>query len=168
MLFRSASGSTVNLTGTSATVSVSIADTQSATFPTPSFSASVSGMSGGGSGNGNAYAYQVGGYAPNGNILSHTDSVMGAWSFGYDSLNRLIAANAGASVPAQFAGQYGCWTYDPFGNRLLEAYSTATSTPCASGAYDNTQQMNTPQSSASNNRLSTLTYDAAGNATIDP
>ena len=164
----SASGSTVNLTGTGATVSVSIADTQSATFPTPSFSASVSGMSGGGgSGNGNAYAYQVGGYAPNGNILSHTDSVMGAWSFGYDTLNRLIAANAGASVPAQFAGQYGCWTYDPFGNRLLEAYSTATSTPCASGAYDNTQQMNTPQSSASNNRLSTLTYDLAGNVTYD-
>jgi len=163
----SASGSTVNLTGSGATVSVSIADTQSATFPTPSFSASVSGMSGGGSGNGNAYAYQVGGYAPNGNILSHTDSVMGAWSFGYDTLNRLIAANAGASVPAQFAGQYGCWTYDPFGNRLLEAYSTATSTPCASGAYDNTQQMNTPQSSASNNRLSTLTYDLSGNVYYD-
>ena len=65
----SASGSTVNLSGTCAnySVSVSIADTQAdsyhALFPNPSFSASASNMTGGNCGNGNAHAYQVGGYA---------------------------------------------------------------------------------------------------------
>jgi hypothetical protein len=91
-------------------VQVSIADTQSANFPSPSFSAGASNMTGGNSGNGNAYAYQVGGYAPNGNILSHTDSVMGMWSFGYDTLNRLTAAqNTGVAAPFnQYAGVNGC------------------------------------------------------------
>ena len=32
------------------------------------------------------------GYDRDGNVLSYTDSVMGTWSFGYDSLNRLTSA----------------------------------------------------------------------------
>jgi RHS repeat-associated protein len=114
------------------------------------------------------YSWQIGSYAPNGNILSLTDSVIGQWSYAYDTLNRLTGAVAGAgNVP--YKGEAGCWQYDAFGNRTEEAYSTATTTPCASGANDNAQLMNTPQNSANNNRLSTaiVAYDLAGDATND-
>jgi YD repeat-containing protein len=117
-------------------------------------------------GAGSFYSYQVGSYAPNGNILSHKDSVTGTWNFSYDTLNRLTTAQDSAvPVPfSQYSGRFGCWNYDPFGNRTLEAYSGSASTPCANG---NVQQTNTPQSGANNNRLSTLNYDAAGNVTYD-
>ena len=37
------------------------------------------------------YEYNAaGGYDTNGNVLGYTDTVMGAWSFGYDQLNRLV------------------------------------------------------------------------------
>jgi len=37
---------------------------------------------------GTIYSYQIpqGGYAPNGNLLAHTDSVMGTWNFSYDAV----------------------------------------------------------------------------------
>jgi RHS repeat-associated protein len=100
---------------------------------------------------------------------SHTDSVMGSWSFGYDSLNRLTSTQntAVTGVSGSYADLYGCWTYDAFGNRLLEAYSTASTTPCTTGANDNAQSTSTPQSASYNNRLSTRTHDAAGNVTYD-
>jgi YD repeat-containing protein len=65
-------------------------------------------------GAGNFYSYQVGAYAPNGNILSHTDSAMGTWNFAYDTLNRLTTAQNTAVTggSAQFANLNGCWTYD--------------------------------------------------------
>ena len=112
------------------------------------------------------YSWQIGSYAPNGNILSLNDSVVGPWSYAYDTLNRLTAATAGAGN-THYANESGCWQYDAFGNRTKEAYSTVASTPCASGANDNAQLMNTPQSSANNNRLSTVSYDLAGNALND-
>ena len=66
------------------------------------------------------------------------------------------------------SGLYGCWNYDGFGNRTLEAYSTATSTPCAPGAPIGAQYMATPlNTTANNNQLSSLTYDGAGNVTQD-
>ncbi len=94
------------------------------------------------------------------------------WNFSYDTLNRLTATQntAVTSVSPQYAGAYGCWTYDPFGNRTLEAYSTATSTPCAHGANDNLQDEATPQNTTlNNNQLATsvATYDAAGNVLND-
>jgi hypothetical protein len=61
------------------------------------------------------------------NLASYTDSVMGAWNFSYDSLNRLAAAASGTNAPAPYANNYGCWSYDSFGNRLSQAIST---TPC--------------------------------------
>jgi RHS repeat-associated protein len=75
------------------------------------------------------YSYQVpaGYYDGDGNVLGYVDSVMGAWAFSYDTLNRLSTATAGASAPAAFAGEYGCWSYDSFGNRLMQSMST---TPC--------------------------------------
>src|SRR5208283_5293783 len=95
--------------GTNYAVSVTIADTQTASYPTlfssPSFSADASNMFDGSSqssGYGTIYSY-LAGYAPNGNILSHTDSVMGTWNFSYDAVDRLKAAAAGGGNPAQYA-----------------------------------------------------------------
>ena len=104
---------------------------------------------------------------PNGNILAQTDSVMGTWSFGYDSLNRLTSAQntAVSSTSSSYAGAYGCWTYDSFGNRWREAFSTATTTPCASGANDN--MLSTSRTYNSLNRDTGLTYDGAGNVKAD-
>jgi YD repeat-containing protein len=77
---------------------------------------------------GTIYSYEAG-YAPNGNILTHTDSVMGTWNFSYDAVDRLTTArNTAVGVsPFPYLGQYGCWSYDAYGNRLSEAMS---STPC--------------------------------------
>jgi RHS repeat-associated protein len=72
------------------------------------------------------------------------------------------------TVSAQFANQNGCWTYDAFGNRTMEAYSTLSSTPCAPGANDNAQLTVTAQSSANNNQVAGITqYDPAGEVTYD-
>lgn len=57
------------------------------------------------------------GYAPNGNILTHTDSVMGTWNFSYDAVDRLTAAAIGSNAPTPFQNQTASWTYDAFGNR---------------------------------------------------
>ena len=144
-------------TGTASNYPINISDDSGYIISDPNSSLSGGANGSSGSSSGTIYSYTVpqNGYAPNGNILSHTDSVMGAWNFGYDTLNRLTSANASSGG---YAGQYGCWIYDSFGNRTLEAYSTATSTPCAN--------MNSPLA-LPNNRLPTLTYDAAGNVYQD-
>ena len=92
---------------------------------------------------------------------------MGDWLYNYDTLNRLTSTqNALAtSIAPQYAGQYGCWSYDPFGNRKQEAYSTATSTPCATGANDNV--LTTTRTYNSLNQDTGFQYDAAGNVIQD-
>ena len=57
-----------------------------------------------------------------GNVSSNTDSVMGAWSFQYDTLNRLALGNASTG---DYDGQYACWNYDSFGNRQQQVFSSA-------------------------------------------
>jgi RHS repeat-associated protein len=107
------------------------------------------------------------GYDSVGNLKYYQDSVMGNWNYGFDTLNRLTAAqNTATQVPsAQFAGAYGCWTYDGFGNREEEAYSNATATPCMNGANDNLQlTITTPTAS---NQVTNFTYDLAGNVRND-
>jgi RHS repeat-associated protein len=171
--------STTTGAGTDYGVSISIADTESAInptlFPSPSFSASGSDMWGGasaGSSYGKIYSYQVlaGGYAPNGNILTHVDSVMGTWNFSYDGVDRIASATQTAytATSQQYAGKLGCWTYDSYGNRTLEAFSPAAcnNTP--------TPQMGASYNAANNQILSTwgttwatLTYDASGNTAND-
>ena len=82
-------------------------------------------------------------------------------------LNRLSTAQnlAVTSVSGQFSGMNGCWTYDGFGNRKLEAFSTATSTPCASGApIGAPYTVTTPMV---NNQVSGISYDVAGNVLND-
>ncbi len=109
--------------------------------------------------------YQVpsGGYAGNGNLLALNDGLLGNWVFGYDTLNRVNNVTV-SSGPYQ--GSTGCWTYDAFGNRTLEAFSTATITPCAPQANDNAVfSPLTPM--AGTNRMSNFTYDGAGNVLYD-
>jgi RHS repeat-associated protein len=116
--------------------------------------------------NGSLYSYTVpsGGYAANSNLKQHTDSVTGSWAFGYDTLNRLTSAIASSGI---YSGTNGCWTYDAFGNRKLEAFSTVTSTPCAPGANDNSQLTSLTYSTSYNNQVQGYTYDAAGDVTYD-
>jgi RHS repeat-associated protein len=131
-----------------------------------------------------------GGHDPAGNLLSYTDinsntsgntSIMGAWSFQYDTLNRLVTAQNTSTTPAsgqfansaQFAGYYGCWSYDNFGNRLSQAIST---TPCANTPpLTSWAQYNGTVNGTGNNQMSATNqnanqangYDAAGNVTFD-
>jgi RHS repeat-associated protein len=92
---------------------------------------------------------------------------MGHWTYGFDTLNRLTSTQNTATQPpsTQFAGAYGCWTYDGFGNRVEEALSNATSTPCVNGANDNLQlTLTTPTAS---NQVTNFTYDLAGDVRND-
>jgi RHS repeat-associated protein len=103
------------------------------------------------------------GYAPNGNLLKLNDSIIGDWSFGYDTLNRLTS---GVPRSGPFLSEYGCWTYDSFGNRTLEALSSLTLTPCAPGADDNA--IFTPLTPIpGTNRVTNFVYDGAGNVIYD-
>jgi hypothetical protein len=46
--------------------------------------------------------------------VAYTDSVNGTWTFGYDSLNRLVS---GTSSQANHPYRYICWSYGSFGDR---------------------------------------------------
>lgn len=119
------------------------------------------------------YSYNIaasGGYDPGGNISTMTDSVMGNWNYGYDTLNRLIT---GESETGPYAGYSWCWSYDSFGNRTAESYQTtacpspetsvtATATATA-GYYANNQVQWTTVNSAANG----FRYDVAGNVIDD-
>ncbi len=106
-----------------------------------------------------------------GNLLIYTDfsdnhPLMGTWSFGYDSLNRLATATVGSNAPLPYTGNYGCWGYDAFGNRTMQAVST---TPCASdpplmswASYNSNNQF-----TATNQAPSGVPYDEAGNVLND-
>ncbi len=73
----------------------------------------------------------AGAYDGVGNLTGYTDSVMGAWGFSYDTLNRLVTSQntATTSTSTQYANNYGCWSYDAFDNRTAQSMST---TPCGS------------------------------------
>ena len=171
----SQSGSGISLTsiqaGTAANVSLSCSVTSSVPqFSSPSFSSTCAGLTGGtnaGTSAETAYSYSIpssGGYAGNGNLLNATDSVIGGWIYTYDNLNRLTSANGASGSYNGTIGVSGItlgWTYDSFGNRLLQNSSSANLT-----SY-------TANYSPSNNRLtstsqvSSVIYDNAGNVTYD-
>ncbi len=119
-------------TATDYTVTTSSATTNTTYFTAPSFTATAFTMqdgdaadSSGGVG-GQIYAYYVpnGGYGPNSNLLASSDSVTGDWLYTYDTLNRLGSSYA-VNGPTPYAGQFGCWGYDAFGNRTAEYFQTA-------------------------------------------
>jgi RHS repeat-associated protein len=164
--------------GTDYDISASATDTEGAQYPwfltNPSFAADTQDMTGGTNADstyGTIYSYHAG-YAPNGNLLADSDFVIGTWNFTYDAVDRLSTATSESSVPSQYSGLYGCWTYDAFGNRTMEAFSIAT---CNNGP---TPQVVTAYNPA-NNQISSSTaspltlaagsyqYDASGNTLYD-
>jgi hypothetical protein len=93
---------------------------------------------------------------------------MGTWGFGYDTLNRLVTSQNTATTPTstQYASNYGCWSYDAFGNRLSQSMST---TPCIGTlpmmSWANYNANN--QFTATSQALGGVPYDAAGNVLND-
>jgi YD repeat-containing protein len=76
------------------------------------------------------------------NLISDNDQVMGTWGFQYDTLNRLMAAtdNETGNPNTNY-----CWGYDAFGNRTIQAGSSAafqvgspTCTPAGTASYTGT------------------------------
>ena len=115
------------------------------------------------------------GYAANGNIAAYTDTVMGQWSFGYDSLNRLSSGNAKTGPVPQQIGSYFCWNYDSFGNRLGQSianqgFSISDGSSCQSSG-GTTSQISADYDSSNNRIKSTNTgtpgYDDSGNIIND-
>jgi len=102
------------------------------------------------------------GYDPTGNVLNLNDSVMGNWTYGYDSLNRLVT---GLAANGQYAGQSTCWSYDSFGNRTFQSVST---TPCGSSPTPTlSAQYNANNQISSSSAPSAVTYDGAGDVLTD-
>jgi YD repeat-containing protein len=115
-----------------------------------------------------SYSLPSGSYDGVGNVVSYSDSVMGTWGFGYDPLNRLTGAAAGNDAPAGLASDYGCWSYDPFGNRDTESMSTTqcgNNPPLLSWADYNTNNSN--QFTSTSQAPGGVSYDAAGDLTYD-
>jgi RHS repeat-associated protein len=172
-----------NSTGAAAdfNISVSVTDSMGLLYPyfltNTSFSLDTYSMTGGAAADtsyGTIYSYQIpsGGYAPNGNILSHSDSVMGTWNYTYDNLNRLVTSQntATTSTSIQYANDFDCFGYDPYGNRTVNSLQAS---PC-------TVQSGSTWVYGANNQLtgvippggvqpspSTLTYDLSGNVVAD-
>ncbi|MFZ0731014.1 MAG: RHS repeat-associated core domain-containing protein [Candidatus Sulfotelmatobacter sp.] len=73
--------------------------------------------------------------------------------------------SASYAIIGPYAAQYGCWGYDGFGNRQKEAFSTATSAPCAAGANDNVSVNSRSYNTV--NQDTGLAYDGAGDVTSD-
>ena len=181
-----ASGGTVSLrsldSGPAADMSVSASVTDTTTQYTPSspsFTASTTNMSGGAITSGSPlYSFTIpdaGGYDKNGNLLTAIDTAMGQWNYTYDNLNRLVTATAPTAQPAGVSSYYAginagagqqTWTYDAFGNRLTETWTSGGNTTATMPTSSSTSY--TPASNqAVLSNGQTFTYDAAGNVTWD-
>jgi len=167
-------GVVVNVIDTTATKNPAYA---SFYLPSQSFDIESSSTTGAGpteTSYGPVYTYTVppGGYTGNGNLLAHSDSVMGDWGFGYDTLNRLTGAAPADNAPSAYVGALGCWGYDGMGNRTLNAWVTATdckSTTTPTSQYNTHNQVTLVSQTApiSYSAPSGFTYDAAGDVTVD-
>jgi RHS repeat-associated protein len=131
--------------GANSDYSYSLVVIDTAGFSQPSFAASPASGSLEGGANANSggstprYSYSIttptgaSGYAANGNVQNYTDSVMGTWSFSYDTLNRLLSGQQTSTptdphAPPVPSPNY-CWVYDAFGN-LEGEYGFASGGSC--------------------------------------
>jgi len=122
----------------------------SSLFSSPSFIASPSsGVMNGGT-SAALYNWTINSYAPNGDVLSMTDYVMGNWTYAYDDFNRLAGGTATAGVDD---GLELNWTYDRYGDRWSQA---ATGSGNASAVQPNLSF------TGNTNRVDGWSYDAAG------
>ncbi len=96
--------------------------------------------------NGTVYALTIpaNGYAPNGDILAANDSVNGNWTYSYDAVNRLIAANKSGTEIYNY-------DYDRFGNRW----------------HQNGPRTMMLSFSSNNSKADGYSYDSAGNLLSD-
>jgi RHS repeat-associated protein len=146
-----------------------------ASFSADSTSGNLVGGAAQGTNNGTEIYSYSGSYDGVGNLSNSVDLVMGSWIFGYDTLNRLITAQntAVTTTSSGYSGNYGCWKYDAFGNRLSQSMSTTSCTnspPLMSWAnYDGTVNgtSNNQMSSTHLNGGQSSGYDASGNITSD-
>ena len=100
-----------------------------------------------------AYSYSVS-YDGSGSVKAYNDSVVGNWTVTNDNLHRLSKMTGsldGVSATLQD-------TYDPFGNRYVE-YLTSNGTQLQPSPYLNFY--------SGNNRVSSWSYDNAGNQLSD-
>ena len=94
---------------------------------------------------------------------------MGTWNFTYDAVDRLTTAqnSAATAIAPQYANKIGCWSYDSYGNRTMEAVSStacnANPTPQIWATYNPANNRIT----ADTNRTSNFGYDASGNTQND-
>ena len=110
------------------------------------------------SGNRTQIEYSFSSTANNGNVQSQKilrPGVALPWqqNYTYDALNRLLSASESANGGSSWNRTYA---YDRYGNRRVASSSgiATTGEPTSSGAFD-----------TANNRLTGVTYDAAGNQT---
>lgn len=125
------------------------------------------------------------GYAPNGDVLAYTDSVNGQWTASYDTLNRIVSASQtpSSSTGSNVTGQYLCWVYDSFGNRVLQARAPGALNQCTAssmngenyvqGVFNTSNQLTAVYGEAvwqgSNNTSGwQIVTDSSGNVTTDP
>lgn len=103
------------------------------------------------------------GFAPNGNLAKVIDSVMGTWTYQYDTLSRMISSGASGGP---YNSDTGCWAYDPFGNRTSESMSTtacANNPPLLSWSTYTTSNSNRADTTSRGGN----SFDAAGNVKYD-
>ncbi|HEX2328785.1 MAG TPA: RHS repeat-associated core domain-containing protein [Candidatus Angelobacter sp.] len=96
------------------------------------------------------YSFTLTGIAGNGSITASTDSVNGAWTYGYDQFNRLLSSNKNSGA------QTFTYDYDRYGNRWHQ--NAPQGGPAPQYLFDTTT-----------NRIngSGVAYDALGNMTND-
>ena len=104
-----------------------------------------------------------------GNICQYQDSVMGTWTFGYDTLNRLTKAVPGANAPGAYMGTNLCFAHDPYGNRTAESQQS-TACPAQETSVTPTASFNANNQvtwTTVNSAVNGFIYDAAGNVQYD-
>lgn len=116
--------------------------------------------------NGTIYSYSVSSYEGNGNLTNFTDSITGQWQVAYDPLNRL-STGTNSGLYSKAFGQYICWTYDAFGNRLSESLSgvqcNSSPSPLSWANFTNNDNRVTGTTQATGG----YQYDSAGNVKDD-
>jgi YD repeat-containing protein len=166
----SASSNVVTLTaieyGKDGEVSLSASASSGATFTATASGATLSGDT-----NTTPYRYTLA-YAPNNNVASVTDTIVGNWTYAYDTLNRVLAATASTAGIVTPSGTYKtqCWTYDSFGNRTGEGEMTAATAcpnPITGANHSSWAKYNTSNQLTSNSTTANFVYDDAGNITND-
>ena len=121
-----------------------------------------------------SYQYSLG-YAPNNNVTSANDSINGNWTYLYDTLNRLVRAQATTAgvVISSVAYKTQCWNYDSFGNRTGEGEVVAKTTcpspltKAAHSAWTTYTTGNKVIQSTESGTTATYAFDGAGNVLND-